>query len=71
MNYYYRLSLEHSDTFCPCSFRVYGCKTWQEIAVYSNHTAKATGVRFGQNAAFLASTSLDRSLKIYGDERYS
>lgn len=49
--------------------RVYGCKLWNEIAVYNDHTGTATGVRFGQNASFIASTSLDRSLKIYGEQQ--
>ena len=28
--------------------------------------AMATGVRFGANASYLASTSMDRTLKLYG-----
>jgi len=47
--------------------RVYGCKTWNEISVFNDHTASATGVRFGDNASFIASTSFDRTLKIYGE----
>jgi pre-mRNA-processing factor 19 len=45
--------------------RVYGCKSWNEITTFSEHTAIATGVRFGPDADWLASTSMDRSLKIY------
>jgi len=45
--------------------RVYGCKSWNEIATFNDHTGMATGVRFGPNADWLASTSMDRSLKIY------
>ena len=47
-------------------FRVYLCKQWQELKVFNDHTALATGVRFGQNATFVASTSMDRSLKVFG-----
>ena len=36
--------------------------------VLSDHTAMATGVRFGQNSQFMASTSMDRTLKIYGPQ---
>lgn len=48
--------------------RVYQCKQWQELKVFSDHTALATGVRFGKNAQYLASTSMDRTLKLYGVE---
>ena len=46
-------------------FSVYLVKQWQELKVLNDHTALATGVRFGQNASFVASTSMDRSLKIF------
>lgn len=48
------------------SFRIYNTKTWNEIAVFNEHTNLGTGVRFGTNASFLASTSMDRTLKFYG-----
>ncbi|XP_023322006.1 pre-mRNA-processing factor 19-like [Eurytemora carolleeae] len=46
--------------------RVYLCKQWTELLVMQDHTATATGVRFGDNSRFIASTSMDRTLKIYG-----
>jgi len=46
--------------------RVYQCKQWQELCVLSDHTEPATGVRFGENAKFIVSTGLDRSLRFYG-----
>ncbi|CAG0904292.1 unnamed protein product [Cyprideis torosa] len=46
--------------------RIYLCKQWQELNVFNDHTAMATGVRFGQRAQFLASVSMDRTLKLYG-----
>jgi len=45
--------------------RVYLCKQWDTLKVMTEHTAIATGVRFGQNATYLASTSMDRTLKMY------
>ena len=33
----------------------------------SEHTAQATGVRFGERANYVASTSMDRTLKIYAE----
>jgi pre-mRNA-processing factor 19 len=46
--------------------RVYLCKQWIDLKVFNDHTAMATGVRFGKNASYLASTSMDRTLKLYG-----
>ena len=45
--------------------RVYQAKQWDLIQVFNDHTASATGVRFGSNANYLASVSTDRSLKLY------
>lgn len=47
-------------------FRIYLCKQWQELSVFNDHTSLATGVRFGANADYLASTSMDRTVKFYG-----
>nr|VZH89341.1 unnamed protein product [Spirometra erinaceieuropaei] len=46
--------------------RAYLCKQWDELAVFTAHTSPATGVRFGENAKTIISSSLDRSIKIYG-----
>jgi len=46
--------------------RVYLCKQWNELLTMKDHTATATGIRFGDNGRFIASTSMDRTLKIYG-----
>ena len=46
--------------------RVYISKQWENIKTFVDHTATATGVRFGENCSYLVSVSLDRSLKIYG-----
>ena len=45
--------------------RVYMTKQWQELSVFNDHTAPATGVCFGHNAGFLVSASMDNSLKFY------
>lgn len=45
--------------------RIYLTKQWGELCVFNDHTALATGVRFGQNAGYLVSASMDRSLKFY------
>lgn len=45
--------------------RIYISKQWESIKNFEDHTALVTNVRFGHNASFICSTSLDRSLKIY------
>ncbi|CAF3708756.1 unnamed protein product [Adineta steineri] len=45
--------------------RVYQAKQWDLLKVFNDHTALATGIRFGSNANYLASSSMDRSLKLY------
>ncbi|KAL1141011.1 hypothetical protein AAG570_000937 [Ranatra chinensis] len=62
------LCFDQSGTYLAVAgtdIRVYLCKQWQELKVFNDHTALATGVRFGRNAQFIASTSMDRTLKLY------
>jgi len=63
------LCFDHSGTYLAVAgsdVRIYLCKQWQDLKVFNDHTAMATGVRFGANAAYVASTSMDRTLKLYG-----
>ena len=63
------LCFDQSGTYLAVAgtdVRVYLSKQWTELKVFNDHTARATGVRFGSNAAYVASTSEDRTLKIYG-----
>lgn len=46
--------------------RLYLCKQWDTLKVFTDHTALATGVRFTHHARNVASVSMDRTLKIYG-----
>ena len=45
--------------------RVYVCKQWENVCSFSDHTMTATGIRFGENAKYVASCGLDRTLKVY------
>uniref|UniRef100_A0A8D3DVN2 Pre-mRNA-processing factor 19 n=1 Tax=Scophthalmus maximus TaxID=52904 RepID=A0A8D3DVN2_SCOMX len=45
--------------------RVYICKQWSEVLNFTDHTGLVTGVAFGENAQFLTSAGMDRSLKFY------
>ncbi|CAH1233265.1 PRPF19 [Branchiostoma lanceolatum] len=63
------LCFDQSGTYLAVGgsdIRVYLCKQWQELVVMKEHTAPVTSIKFGNHASFLASTSMDRSLKIYG-----
>jgi len=40
-------------------------KTWATVATFDGHTQPVTGIRFGANASFIASTGMDKSLRIY------
>ena len=60
---------DHSGTYLACGgadVRVLVTKKWQELTTSKAHTSAVTGVKFGHNATFLASTSMDRSLKFHG-----
>lgn len=62
------LSFDRSGSYLAVAgtdVRVFQCKQWNELLVMHDHTATATGVRFGDNARYIASTSMDRTLKIY------
>lgn len=63
------LSFDQSGTYLAIAgtdMRIYLCKQWQELKVFTDHTDMTTGVKFGQHASFIASASMDRSLKFYG-----
>lgn len=63
------LCFDQSGTYLAIAgtdVRLYLCKQWQELKVFNDHTAAATGVGFGKHGHYLASTSMDRTLKLYG-----
>jgi pre-mRNA-processing factor 19 len=63
------LCFDQSGTYLAVAgtdVRVYISKQWENIKTFTDHTASATGVRFGEHSRYLVSVSLDRSLKIYG-----
>lgn len=65
------LCFDQSGTYLAIAgtdIRIFLCKQWQELKTFNDHTATATGVRFGKHAQYLASTSMDRTLKLYALE---
>ncbi|XP_043198243.1 pre-mRNA-processing factor 19-like isoform X1 [Amphibalanus amphitrite] len=62
------LCFDQSGTYLAVAgtdVRVYMCKQWLELVTFTDHTALATGVRFGQHGSYIASASMDRTLKVY------
>jgi len=48
------------------SVSIFGGKSFLPIKTFSDNTGKVTDAKFGPDANYFASTSLDRSLKLYG-----
>jgi pre-mRNA-processing factor 19 len=40
-------------------------KAWEVVHTFAEHTADVTAVKFGRDASFFVSTSMDRSLKVW------
>lgn len=45
--------------------RIYQVKVWTELKKLTEHKDKVTDIGFGRDALYLASTSLDRHLRIF------
>ncbi|CAB3980346.1 Pre-mRNA-processing factor 19 [Paramuricea clavata] len=45
--------------------QIYMVKQWELLKTFTDHSGVATGVKFGKNAGFIASTGMDRNLKFY------
>jgi len=44
---------------------IYTTKQWETVKTWNDHTKEVTALKFGNNAEWFASTSKDRSLKIF------
>jgi len=53
--------------FTGHSTHVYSTKNWSQVANFKNHTDVVTSMKFGKNAKFVVTTSLDRTMKIYSN----
>jgi pre-mRNA-processing factor 19 len=63
------VSWDYSGTYLAVAaddIRVFSGKALNHIATYNKHTKAVTDVKWGSSAKFLASTSMDRSLKFWG-----
>ncbi|CAD5122476.1 DgyrCDS10901 [Dimorphilus gyrociliatus] len=64
------LCFDHSGSYLGVAgtdVRVYVCKQWSMVKSFYDHTATATGIRFGENSNFIASTGMDRALMFYAE----
>jgi pre-mRNA-processing factor 19 len=60
---------DYSGTYLAVAsedIRVYIGKTLNHVGTFSKHSKTVTDVKWGQMANFLASCSMDRSLKVWG-----
>lgn len=46
--------------------KVFAVKTWGELATYDGYGGSVTGLKFGKSAGFLATCSMDRTVRFYG-----
>jgi pre-mRNA-processing factor 19 len=66
------LSWDYSGTYLAVAsddIRVFSGKALNHIATLSGHKKEVTDVKWGSSAKFLASTSMDRSLKFWGTKK--
>mmetsp|Transcript_20728 Transcript_20728/g.58334 ORF Transcript_20728/g.58334 Transcript_20728/m.58334 type:complete len:484 (+) Transcript_20728:188-1639(+) len=66
-----RVTFDHSGVYLAVAgqdVRVFVAKTLKDVAVYNAHKALVSDVAFGPDARWLVSTSMDRSLKIFGSQ---
>jgi len=65
------LDWDYSGTYlvvAGADIRVYAGKTFAHVSTYGQHTAAVTDVKWGADAKFFVSVSLDRSLKVWGSK---
>jgi len=64
------VSFDHSGLYLIVahgnSISIFGGKSFSPIKTFTDNTARVTDAKFGPNALYFATSSLDRSLKIYG-----
>ncbi|CAK5077135.1 unnamed protein product [Meloidogyne enterolobii] len=46
--------------------QIFQVKSWNKIYQFDGHTQVVTGINFGENAKFVASSSLDKTVRIFG-----
>jgi len=67
----HEVHFEYNGTYlgvASSDVRIYkemGKRNWELVQTFSDHKAAVTGVKIAPELAFVASTSMDRSLKIY------
>ncbi|XP_003385193.1 PREDICTED: pre-mRNA-processing factor 19-like [Amphimedon queenslandica] len=65
------VSFDVSGTYLAIAgtdIQVYLCKQWDQLATLKDHTSVVNGIKFGHNASFLASCSMDRTLRFFAPQ---
>jgi len=63
------VNFDYSGVYLICAgdhIRTFVTKSLEQIGVYTAHTGVSTCAKFGPDATWFASTSMDRSLKFWG-----
>jgi len=66
------LVFDYSGSYLACAgtdVRVYHVKQWDLLKTFTDHSGLASGVRFGTNASSIITSSFDKSLKIFSQEK--
>lgn len=53
---------------CGSEIRIFSGRNLEYVQTFDEHTKDVTGIQWGRDSKWLATTSLDRSLKIWGSE---
>jgi pre-mRNA-processing factor 19 len=64
-----KVIFDHSGIYLACAgdhVRVFVAKFLKPIVTLQGHTGVSTDVKFGPDSKFLASTSMDRTLRFWG-----
>jgi len=63
------IAFDHSGSYLACGsndVRLFVVKEWTQLTTITAHRAAVTSLKFGNDAKFLATTSMDRSMKFFG-----
>ncbi|EXX73177.1 putative nuclear matrix protein NMP200 [Rhizophagus irregularis] len=52
---------------CGTDVRIYQAKSWNQLAVFTDNTAEATDMKFGELGKSVYVSGLDRTLRFYGE----
>ena len=63
------VTFDYSGIYLACAgdhIRIFLAKTLEQVVLFQGHTSTSTCVQFGPDARWIASTSMDRTVKFWG-----